>query len=135
MFQTVRLLLPALIPSWRFFDEITASPRIEVALGDDTKVWTEFRPRPQALSIWSILARLVHNPGWNDTLYLVSVSERIAERPNKHSIQGISDRIRAELTKNNSDVTSFKFRIVFVHKEENSIVRQIVFESDREPVR
>ena len=34
MLQTVKLLLPALIPSWRFFSTIAPSPRIEFALLD-----------------------------------------------------------------------------------------------------
>ena len=33
MQNALRLLLPALIPSWRFFDVIAPSPRIEYALG------------------------------------------------------------------------------------------------------
>ena len=32
MLQTLKLLLPALIPSWRFFDTIAPSPRIEFTL-------------------------------------------------------------------------------------------------------
>ena len=32
MRQIIRLLLPALIPSWRFFDVVAPSPRIEFVL-------------------------------------------------------------------------------------------------------
>ncbi len=44
------LLLPALIPSWNFFDVIAPSPRIEaarLASTDAQPVWREFRSRPQ----------------------------------------------------------------------------------------
>lgn len=29
--NSFRLLLPAIVPSWRFFDEIAPSPRVEYA--------------------------------------------------------------------------------------------------------
>jgi len=55
MLQTIKLLLPALMPSWRFFAAIAPSPRIELALLKTAKdvpdVWQEFRPRPEHLSI------------------------------------------------------------------------------------
>ena len=41
------LLLPALIPSWNFFDVIAPSPRIEIARlvsVDTPRVWQEFAP-------------------------------------------------------------------------------------------
>jgi hypothetical protein len=48
MLQTLKLLLPALIPSWRFFDTIAPSPRIEFTLlktaQDASGAWREFRP-------------------------------------------------------------------------------------------
>ena len=31
----LRLLLPAVMPSWRFFDVVTASPRLDYALRAD----------------------------------------------------------------------------------------------------
>ena len=49
MLHGLKLLLPALIPSWRFFDTIAPSPRIEYALLHDphaAAAWREFRPRP-----------------------------------------------------------------------------------------
>ena len=59
MLKTLALLLPALIPSWRFFDTITLPPRIEYSLlkttGELSNRWQEFRPRPSHLSIPNIL--------------------------------------------------------------------------------
>ncbi len=46
----LRLLLPALVPSWNFFDVIVASPRVEYAMTDAPDgaidAWIAFRPRP-----------------------------------------------------------------------------------------
>ena len=70
MLRTLKLLLPALVPSWRFFDTIAPSPRIEYALlrnaeeppsSDD---WREFRPRPARQSAIRMLGRLLWNPVW-----------------------------------------------------------------------
>ena len=71
----VQLLLPALIPSWNFFEAVEASPRIEYALlrkpqGDAD--WREFRPRPDRLSAAAMLGRLFWNARWNESLFLVT---------------------------------------------------------------
>lgn len=90
-FDGLRLLLPAMVPSWRFFDAVTASPRIDYALlpGPDAMagVWQEFRPRPHALSPGQRLLRLFWNASWNETLYLVSLSERLLGATTPHTLQ------------------------------------------------
>lgn len=76
----LRLLLPAIIPSWRFFDAVTASPRLDFALfrqPDDAPDWQPFRPRPAVLPPAAMLRRLFWNPEWNEDLYLVSLAERL----------------------------------------------------------
>jgi hypothetical protein len=77
----LRLLLPAIIPSWRFFDAVTASPRLDYALlasADGTDgPWQEFQPRPAILTLGTMLRRLLWNPQWNETLFLVSLAERL----------------------------------------------------------
>ncbi len=83
MLSIVKLLLPALIPSWRFFDTIAPSPRIEFTLlktADDVpENWQEFRPRPAHLSPGSMLKRLFWNPRWSETLFPVSCTELLME--------------------------------------------------------
>ncbi len=83
-FTGLRLLLPAIVPSWRFFDAVTASPRIDYVLlpspdveGED---WREFRPRAAVLTPGRMMRRLVWNPEWNENLYLVSLAERLMSR-------------------------------------------------------
>lgn len=86
-FTGLRLLLPAILPSWRFFDAVRASPRIDYALlaageeapppGEAGQLWRQFRPRPAVLTPGAMLRRLVWNPEWNEDLFLVSLSERL----------------------------------------------------------
>lgn len=80
-FAGLRLLLPAIVPSWRFFDAVTASPRVDYALlaAPDRLVeqWREFRPRPAVLGLGTMLRRLLWNAQWNENLYLVSLAERL----------------------------------------------------------
>lgn len=80
-FTGLRLLLPAIVPSWRFFDAVTASPRLDYALlptaDAPTARWQEFRPRPAVLRAGTMLRRLLWNPQWNENLFLVSLAERL----------------------------------------------------------
>lgn len=73
----LRLLLPAMIPSWRFFDAVSASPRLDYALLSAPDAWQEFRPRPAVLSMGTMLRRLLWNAPWNESLFLVSLAERL----------------------------------------------------------
>ena len=77
----LRLLLPALLPSWRFFDAVTASPRVDYALladpDDEADHWQEFRPRPAILTPGAMFRRLLWNAEWNENLFLVSLAERL----------------------------------------------------------
>jgi len=134
MLQTLKLLLPALIPSWRFFDTIGPSPRIEYTLlqtaQDASGRWQEFRPRPARLSTGSMLKRLFWNPGWNESLFLVSCAERLMASPTEHSSQEILTRIEAELERNSIDVSAtpyLQFRLVFLSREGAQLQRQITF--------
>lgn len=125
-------MLPALIPSWRFFDEIAPSPRIEFAVlkvpqGDPSQ-WNEFRPRPVYLSGASILQRLFWNPHWNETLFLVSCSERLMESGDPHYIHEIFNRIKSDLPKDTAE-SYIQFRLVFVHREGDELQKNIMFVS------
>lgn len=80
-FTGLRLMAPAIIPSWRFFDTVGASPRLDYALlasaDEEPGRWHAFRPRVPRLSIAAMLGRLVWNPEWNEALFLVSLAERL----------------------------------------------------------
>ena len=136
MLQTLKLLLPALIPSWRFFDTIAPSPRTEFALlKTEDEVpghWQEFRPRPTNLPIASMLKRMFWNPHWNESLFLVSCAERLMQTPTEHSSQEILKRIKADLEGDANNVVAtpwLKFRLVFLSREGDQVEKHITFVS------
>lgn len=138
MLKAVRLLLPALIPSWNFFDVIAPSPRVEYALGAapdaaPPDAWREFRPRPAHVSPARMLARLLWNPRWNETLFLVSCAERLVDQPTAHSEDEIFRRIAADLARepNAADLPPWlSVRLVFVRREGDDLVRETLFTAE-----
>lgn len=137
--QTLQLLLPAIIPSWRFFDEIAPSPRIEFAIltdeEDDVANWQEFRPRPEYLSVVEMFKRMLWNPDWNHNLYLVSCSERLMSNPTDHSTEQIFAAIQSDLKgapKATLHGGFIQFRLVFLYRQEEEVERHVTFMS---PVR
>lgn len=136
MLDAIKLLLPALIPSWRFFDEIAPSPRIEFSLlnaeNETPQNWREFRPRPQTLSMATMLKRIFWNPHWNETLYLVSCAERLMQNETEHSAQEIFKRIETGLP---SDAGAFlQFRLVFIGREGGELEKYIPYISALHPL-
>tara|TARA_R110002049_G_scaffold23781_7_gene84901 strand:- start:122682 stop:123137 length:456 start_codon:yes stop_codon:yes gene_type:complete len=119
MLKTLALILPVVIPSWRFFQTVEPSPRVQWAQlhGHGTPEWQEFRPRPQAVTPLHCLLRLFWNPAWNDTLFLVSCAERIQQRPTDHSITEIRRRVRAHLADDLPNAV-LQFRLIFIQREQ-----------------
>lgn len=121
MLRSLQLLLPALVPSWNFFDIIAPAPFIEYAAlqnKDDTPNWQAFRPRPQRLSTVPILRRLFWNPNWNESLFLVSCAERLLTEPTDHSRNEILARIKADIT---PSISYLQFRLVLRHRLQTEI--------------
>jgi hypothetical protein len=129
----LKLLLPALIPSWNFFDVIAPAPRVEYALlaspGDTTGTWREFRPRPEQVSLATLLKRLVWNPRWNQTLFVMSCAERLAEdRTPAHSEAELFKRIAADLAVEPQDPGRpwLCFRLVFVSRDGEALTEEVM---------
>ncbi len=137
MIQTLKLLLPALIPSWNFFDVIADSPRIEYTLlnapEDGDGAWLEFRPRPERLPVPAMVGRLFWNAQWNETLFIISCAERLMETPTEHSQNEIFRRIAADLTEQ-PGAAWLRFRIALLSEREGAIEREIAFISAARPV-
>ena len=135
MLQTLRLLAPVLLPSWRFFDRIAASPRIEVqrlgADGEPVGDWRAFRPRPQRLPLGVYLRRLVWNPRWNEALFLTSCAERLLGSPSDHSVREISTRIAEDLPADAAQ-PFFRFRLVLVSRAGEALQREVAYISPRQ---
>lgn len=134
MRSPLKLLLPALIPSWNFFDVIAPAPRVEYArlrsIGDAQGEWREFRPRPQSLSPLAMLMRLVWNPRWNETLFLASCAERLTDEATDHSEAEIFKRIAADLVREPQDPERpwLCFRLVFVSRVGEALVDEVLYQ-------
>ncbi|WP_157044634.1 hypothetical protein [Roseobacter sp. GAI101] len=130
------LILPVLMPSWRFFKTIEPSPRVQWRFLTDknatTGDWQDFRPRPQAVTAVQMIGRLFWNPVWNDNLFVVSCAERIEQQRTDRSITEITQRILADsdATQMNPQVRLVQFRLLFVHRDGADLVEDIVFVSD-----
>jgi hypothetical protein len=125
----LRLLLPALIPSWNFFQAVAASPRVEYALSagpDGGGAWRVFRPRPGRVSVLAMVGRLFWNARWNEGLFLVSCAERLMDEPTAHSVDEIFRRIAADLDGEAGEAW-LSFRLVFVSEEAGVIERETAF--------
>ena len=131
----IKLLLPALLPSWNFFDVIVPSPRIQISLLKDQNQpateWSEFRPRCKELSLPKMFAHMIWNARWNESLFMVSCAERLMEYPTQHSEEEIFKRIIKEITSNKtlSDIRYVKFRLVFIRREGEKLVEEVQYES------
>ena len=145
--NSIKLLLPALIPSWNFFDVIASSPLIQFSLlkSENTPIqeWHEFRPRPMHLSFIQMLKRMLWNPGWNESLFLVSCAERImgdsTQQLIQHSENEILKRIKKDLLQtesefNVSEITYLQFRLIFVHRQGTELQKEVTFTSRIQPL-
>lgn len=136
MLKTLQLLAPVVLPSWRFFDSIAASPRIEVqrlsASAEPLDDWQAFRPRPQSLPLGTFLRRLFWNPRWNETLFLTSCAERLLDSPSDHSIREITTRIAESLR--DEAPPSFRFRLVLVSRVGEALQREVAYISPPQAV-
>ena len=144
MANTLKLLLPALFPSWRFFDVIAPSPRIEVAVASDPEApapaegsaWRDLRPKRHRIGLADRLVSFFWNPRWNETLFLATCAERLMQEPNEHSAQEIVCRVRADLLAEAADTNPssyFRFRLVFVSRDGERLRRDVAYVSPAYP--
>ncbi len=89
-------LLPALLPSWRFFDRVGAAPRLEWARAakGEPPVWRVFRPQPERRSVDAVALSLVWAPRRDETLFLLSCAERLIESPDPPRERVLLARLR-----------------------------------------
>ena len=131
MLASLRLILPVLLPSWRFFKTVEPSPRVEWALvGAD---WQALCAVPDQVTPLQMVARLFWNAARNDALFMVSCAERIEEEPTAHSIAEITQRVRDAIALSAERGPSAQFRLVFVSRKGARITREVLFVSDPFP--
>ena len=143
LLHTLKLLLPALLPSWNFFDIIAPSPRIQFTLlnteNDLPHEWHEFRPRPVYISFIQMLKRMFWNPKWNESLYMLSCAERLIEKYTPHSEDEILQRIIQEL-KNTPlndllvNATYLQFRLLVIQRKNAQLHEELIFLSRIQPL-
>ncbi|CUH75704.1 hypothetical protein TRM7557_00519 [Tritonibacter multivorans] len=138
MLRLISLLLPALIPSWRFFKTVAPSPRVEYRLlhRGEAGDWQEDRPRPAHLSFFTMLRRMLWNPAWNEQLFMVSCAERLVEADSPHSSAHSEDEINRRIARllPMADDTELQFRLVFWYRDGAQLVKEVEFESTPVPV-
>lgn len=112
---------------------IAPAPRVEYALlaspGDTSGTWREFRPRPEQVALATLLKRLVWNPRWNQTLFVMSCAERLAEdRTPAHSEAELFKRIAADLAVEPQDPARpwLCFRLVFVSRDGEALTEEVM---------
>jgi hypothetical protein len=129
MLRLVQLLLPALIPSWRFFKDVGPSPRLQVRLteGGTKGPWRDAMPQRARLRLGAAVRGLFRNPDWNEYLYLISCCERLVQTGSAHSLQEINHRLAARCAGQGRG--AFQFRIVFVARINGQEERVIGYES------
>ena len=125
MRRSLSLLLPALLPSWRFFRHVGPSPRLAFRRSA-TEDWQPVCPRPARVPPLRMLCRLVWNPRWNEGLYLVSLSERLAETGSTRARDEILRRV-ARLTGTPPD--ALHLRLSLRSREDAGIVEEVLFET------
>lgn len=143
LLHTLKLLLPALLPSWNFFDIIAPSPRIQFTLLKKEDVppheWHEFRPRPAHISFIQMLKRMFWNPKWNESLYMVSCAERLIEKHTPHSEDEILQRIIKELKLTSAkslllNATHLQFRLLVIQRKNEELYEELIFLSRIQPL-
>lgn len=131
MLHILNLFLPAFIPSWRFFDIIAPSPRIEYTFLSSTddvpQQWHQFRPRPKTLSFFLMIKRLFFNAYWNETLFLMSCAERLMQSADQHSENEIFIRLMSALDSKKPPQAYIQFRLIFISCEEGSLQKHTAF--------
>lgn len=143
-FDGLRLLVPAIVPSWRFFDAVRASPRLDYALVDGPEdratAWRGFRPRPAVLTPAAMLRRLLWNPEWNEDLYLVSLAERLVTTDvpatEAHSARELILRVARHLDRHGlcDPGAWLQIRLRFVRRDGDGVVDDIGYLSAPCPI-
>ena len=124
MLNLAQLFLPILFPSWRFFEAIGPSPRIEVRLASGGP-WLPVGAIPLRLGSRDYLRRLFHAPEWNAHLYQTSTAIRHAVEPTEHTLSELTRLV----AKGVAAGEPFNFRIIFLAREGEAVGKFIEYES------
>lgn len=133
----LKLILPVLFPSWRFFSSIGPSPRIEVGFvagkNAEPLSWLSFRTLPEKVGLVSGLLRLFHNPQWNEHLYINTCAEHLFENHSEFYELEIARRLLVAINSGELVITDeagyFVFRIRALEFDAGQLRDDVVFVS------
>lgn len=130
----LRLILPILCPSWRFFSGVGPSPRVEYGFSPDREPpqhWLEFRPRPIRVGWRKRVGQLFYNARWNEYLYVISCAEHLLEEATPTRVDEIFLRLRRACTRGEIlapiDSHYISFRIQVVARQGAKITQTLAF--------
>lgn len=140
--RALQLLMPVLLPSWRFFDRIGPAPRIDYCVhcsqaslssSLSPPIWHALPLTLQHVSVRMTLMQLFFNPSRNDLLYLLSCCERVLEDGRNHAQREILLRVTTHATQQGlleeNATTLLQFRIREVQRIDAKLVDAVMFES------
>lgn len=128
MIKFISLIMPIILPSWRFFDWIGPSPRIEIRKDsalNNVNPWHTFMPKPERISIGQMICHMVWNPHRNEALFLASLSERLMHGEEEFAREEIFHRIIAKTPQ----CQSIEFRLVFHYREGTTLKSHVTYTS------
>ncbi|WP_148087098.1 hypothetical protein [Pacificibacter maritimus] len=99
--------------------------------------WQEFRPRATQLTSSAVIKRLLWNPHWNETLFLVTCAERLISAPSQHSIDEINTRLLRQLTATPRPPAPSQylyFRLAFWERQGIELTKTIEYVSEGTPI-
>lgn len=130
----LKFLPPIIFPSWRFFSSIGPSPRFDFGFikytDEQPEVWQEFSVLPEKVGFTKGVVRLLHNPEWNDRLYINTCAENLFDQYSEFREQEIARRILSILKtqeKLPEGYTYFCYRIRVITHEDKLVKDEVVF--------
>jgi hypothetical protein len=130
----LKLLFPILFPSWRFFSGIGPSPRFDFGFikytDEQPEIWQEFSVLPDKIELTKGIVRLLHNPEWNERLYINTCAENLFDEYSEFREQEIARRILWILNRHNKlpeNYPYFCYRIRVITYEDNLVKDEVVF--------
>lgn len=146
-------LLPAVIPSWRFFDQIGPAPHIEWSVAprltpgpaeEDIERWSPWQPvdsPPAHVTMLIAFARLFWNPRRNESLFIASCAERLLDDPTPARADLLWTRVADIVRRTRSSggpaetvARALRVRIVEVTRDGDRLARDVVYCSPARPL-
>ncbi len=121
MRRLIELYLPVLFPSWRFFAEIGAGPRVDVQVNGGA--WAPVSEPPSRETWADVVLRLFWNPRGNERLFLVTCAERILTERSARAEAELVRRLAGRVEGRGKLV--FRIRLVDADGEDAAYVSQL----------